>query len=399
VIPAAGSGQRFGAAGNKLLEPLAGQPLLLHTLHAVAAAGLDQVVLVCREGERPAMSDLAQRAGLAVTLAPGGATRQESVANGLAALRPEIELVAVHDGARPLVAPELFAAALASAERHGSGVVALPVADTLKRVDDGLIVGTLDRAGVWAMQTPQAFAVETLRRAAKQAAAEGFEATDEAMLVERYAPPVRVVEGSARNFKITRPQDLLLAQALLGVMTTSEQAIVTPRIGFGYDIHQLVEGRELWLGGVQLDSPLGLLGHSDADALLHAICDALLGAIGAGDIGRHFPDTDPAYRGIASLKLLAHVHGLLTDAGWRVVNVDATVVAERPKLAPYVPEMVRRIAATLGVEPGCVNLKATTNEQLDDIGAARGICAHAVAAVAPCERSPLERQIQNADPD
>jgi len=383
VIPAAGSGTRLGAPVNKLLVELAGEPLLTHTLRAAAAVGVDQVVLACRDDERARLRDVAERAGCAVTWTRGGATRQESVANGLDALAPTVKLVAVHDGARPLVTPELFAAALASAEQRGSGVVAVPVADTLKRVADEQIAGDIDRSTAWAMQTPQACRVDLLRAAVSHARATGFLGTDEASLLRHHGQTVWVVAGSTRNLKVTTRDDLAVAEALLGGTNRERPNAVLPRIGYGYDVHQLVPDRELWLGGVRLDSPVGLLGHSDADALLHAICDALLGAVGAGDIGQHFPDTDPAYRGIASLKLLAHVAELLAARGFAVVNIDATVVAERPKLAPHVPEMVRRIAQTVGLTPDRVNIKATTNEKLDDLGAAKGIAAHAVAAVAP----------------
>lgn len=381
ILPAAGTGSRVGAACNKLLLELGGEPLLLHTLRAVAAAQLDQVVLVCRDDERPTMADLASRADLPVTFATGGATRQESVSHGLAALAPDIELVAVHDGARPLVSPLLFHAALASAALHGSGVVALPVVDTLKTVRDGLLAGDVDRSVTWAMQTPQAARADLLRAADAHARATGFVGTDEASLLTHLGEPVHVVPGSARNLKVTTSDDFALAQTLLGATTEERSAAVVPRIGFGFDIHRTARERELWLGGVRIESEFGLDGHSDADALLHAICDALLGAIGAGDIGRHFPDTDPAYRGIASIKLLTHVHGLLVQAGYRVVNIDATLVAERPKIMRYVPEMVRCIAAAVQVEPECVNIKATTNERLDDLGQALGMAAHAVAAV------------------
>ncbi|MBI5834271.1 MAG: 2-C-methyl-D-erythritol 2,4-cyclodiphosphate synthase [Armatimonadetes bacterium] len=383
ILPAAGSGQRVGAPVNKLLLPLRAEPLLLHTLRAVARVGAAQVVLVCRDDERPTMAALAASAELSVTFAVGGATRQESVANGLAALAPEIDIVAVHDAARPMVTPELFWAALASAAERGTGVVALPAVDTLKLVEGTLVVSTLDRSRVWAVQTPQAVRVTLLREGYRQAADSGLAVTDEAGLVEALGQPVHLVEGSARNIKVTRAEDFAVAEALL--QGTIEKGLMTvwPRVGYGYDVHRLTKGRELWLGGVRIDSPLGLLGHSDADALLHAICDAMLGAVGLGDIGRHFPDTDPAYEGIASIKLLSHVAALLHDKGWQVHNLDATVVAEKPKLAPHVPAMVACIAEAVGIDEGMVNIKATTNEKLDDLGAQLGICAHAVALVVP----------------
>lgn len=378
VVPAAGSGSRVGGPVNKLLLPLAGEPLLTHTLRAVAAAGLAQVVLVCRPEERAAMEQVAAQAGCPVTVAEGGPTRQASVANGLRAVHDGLEFVAVHDGARPLVPPALFESALDSAAEHGSGVAALPVTDTLKLAADGVVTGSLDRTRVWAMQTPQAFRVTLLREAVQYAAVTGFEATDEAGLVEHLGAPVYLVEGSPRNLKVTRPDDYTVAEALL---TGGRGVGSETRIGFGYDVHRLAPGRELWLGGVRLDSELGLLGHSDADALLHAICDALLGAVALGDIGHHFPPTDPAYEGADSADLLRATVAMVNAAGYRVTNIDATVIAERPKLAPHVPAMRRVVAEAVGIEPAQVSIKATTNEQLDDIGAGAGIAAHAVAMV------------------
>ncbi|MCC7494182.1 MAG: 2-C-methyl-D-erythritol 2,4-cyclodiphosphate synthase [Fimbriimonadaceae bacterium] len=376
VIPAAGSGTRFGAPQNKLLQPLAGQTVLYHTLRAVGAAGLQQVVLVTRPDERDTLGAVAAAAGCAVTFADGGPTRQASVIRGLQQVRAEIALVAVHDGARPLVTPELFHRALDAAAAHGGAVVAVPVADTLKRVATQTVVGAVDRSELYAMQTPQAFRVEWLREAAQYAAVTGFEGTDEVSLIEHWGRPVRVVPGAARNVKVTHPADLELAAALLG--GREEQAV---RVGYGYDIHQLVAGRQLWLGGVRIEHETGLLGHSDADVLLHAICDALLGAIGDGDIGRHFPDTDPAYRGIASLRLLEATAARVDAAGYQVVNVDATLIAERPKIAPHVGQMIARIAAAAGLRAEQINIKATTNEKLGALGQQQGIAAHAVASV------------------
>ena len=378
ILPAAGSGSRVGADRNKLLLDLAGEPLLLHTLRAVAACDLAQVVLVTRPAERDLMADLARRAGLDATFADGGASRQESVANGLAALRAEIELVAVHDGARPLVTPELFDRCLAAAAEHGAAVAAVPVADTLKRVADGQVGGSVDRDGLWAMQTPQAFQVGVLRSAAEAARSDGFVGTDEVSLVERMGRPVVVVPSGSANLKVTQPEDYDTAAAHLAAR---KEARMTTRIGFGYDVHQMVAGRELWLGGVRIEADQGLLGHSDADVLLHAICDALLGAVGAGDIGRHFPDTSPEFAGIRSMRLLEATYRILCEAGYRVVNVDATVVAERPRLAPHVPAMIDGLAATLEVAPDCINIKATTHEKLGALGAGEGMAAHAVASV------------------
>jgi 2-C-methyl-D-erythritol 4-phosphate cytidylyltransferase/2-C-methyl-D-erythritol 2,4-cyclodiphosphate synthase len=303
------------------------------------------------------------------------------VAAGLAVLAADTQAVAVHDAARPLVSPELFHATLQHAVTFGSGVASLPVVDTLKRAIGGVVTGAVDRSELVAMQTPQAFSVALLRRAAQAAWETGLVATDEASLVEALGEPVRLVPGSPQNLKVTQPEDFALAAALLAAGQKRTDAMDL-RMGYGYDVHRLEPGRELWLGGVQIDSPVGLLGHSDADALLHAITDALLGAAAMGDIGRHFPDTDPAFRGIRSMLLLERAYALVLAQGFAVQNVDATVVAQQPRLAPHIPAMVERIAVGLAVSPTRVNVKATTHEGLDDLGAGLGIAAHAVVLLA-----------------
>jgi len=244
---------------------------------------------------------------------------------------------------------------------------------------------TVDREGLWAVQTPQVFRMKTLFDAHIAARDQGWAGTDEASLVERFGEElVHLVLGAPDNFKVTRPDDLRLAEAVLSARQRGAMAqtdIGHTRVGFGYDIHPLVAGRRLMLGGVEIPSPRGLDGHSDADVLLHALCDALLGAAGLPDIGNLFPNTDPAYKGISSLELLRQVSEHVGAAGYKVGNVDLTLIAEAPKIAPHTPQMRALIAQTLHIEPARVGIKATTNEGLGSLGRGEGIAAHAVAAI------------------
>jgi 2-C-methyl-D-erythritol 4-phosphate cytidylyltransferase/2-C-methyl-D-erythritol 2,4-cyclodiphosphate synthase len=318
----------------------------------------------------------------------GGATRQATVRNALAHLPDGVRFVAVHDAARPLVSHALLDRLIATAMQYGTAIPALPVQDTLKRADDGRTVqATVPREGLYRVQTPQVFRADWLIEAHRRAAEEGFEqATDDAQLLERAGYPVHLVDGDPRNLKLTTPDDLHLLRLHIG-----EGALT--RTGIGYDIHQLTEGRTLMLGGVAIDYPYGLQGHSDADVVLHAICDALLGAAALGDIGQHFPNTDPRWKDASSLTLLQQVRTLLAQHGWQPLNIDAMALAEAPKLAPYIPEMRQRIAHTLGILPEQVSIKATTNEGMDAVGARRAIACYAVAAIYPANGEADHEQI------
>ncbi len=394
LIPAAGRAARFssphGPAGdNKVYATLAGRPLLRWTVGAFTDHhAIDGVVVIARPDEvarcRAALDGLPH----VLAIVSGGQTRQASVAIGLFALggKPD-DIVLVHDGARPLVTPSVIDRCLAGVREHGSAVAALPVADTLKSVGEGQTVQrTVDREGLWAVQTPQCFRLDALFSAHAEAGDAGWAGTDEASLVEKFGgDPVRLVLGDPANFKITRPEDLRLAEAVLAARsapTPLPPLPPLPRIGFGYDIHPLIAGRRLFLGGVEIPSPRGLDGHSDADVLLHALCDALLGAAGLPDIGHLFPNTDPAYKDVSSLRLLREVAQCLAASGYRVGNVDMTLIAEAPKITPYVDAMRALIAEALGLPPALVGIKATTNEGLGSLGRGEGIAAHAVALLA-----------------
>lgn len=376
VIPAAGRGERFGRGSNKVFAVIAGKPILAHTLSVFEACdAISDIVLVTGQHELEAAGELVGRFsfGKISHIVEGGAQRQDSVSHGLAKVTGEI--VAIHDAARPMVTCEMIERSVAEAARIGACIAAVPVIDTIKSASpDGSVAGTVDRSNLYAVQTPQTFQTALLREAYARAFEEGFCATDDAALVERMGRTVGIVPGSYDNIKITTPSDLELATMKLGGGET--------RTGMGFDVHTLVEGRRLVLGGVEIPHELGLLGHSDADVLLHAIADAILGAAAMGDIGRHFPDTDPKYRGISSLKLLEHVGQIVGSEGWKIVNIDATLAAERPKIAPYAQQMISNIAGCLGIEPGRVSVKATTTEKLGYVGRGEGMACWAVAGIA-----------------
>ena len=384
IVPAAGQGRRMGGGRNKLFLPLARCPILIRTLETLSSCDLISEAIIAAAPEDTAeVEEMLQHWRTNLNLLPisvvvGGAERQHSVANALAALPPDAELVLVHDGARPLAPTDVLAAAVREAEKCGAAIVAVPVKDTVKQVEAGEVIATPPRETLWAVQTPQVFHRDLLTRAYAQAEADGFIGTDDASLVERLGEPVRIVRGSYRNIKVTTPEDLLIAETLFD---GKEGPNMEFRVGSGYDVHQLVAGRRLVLGGVVVPYELGLAGHSDADVLLHALKDALLGAAGLGDIGRHFPDHDPAYKDISSLIMLAQVADKLHHDGWRVNNVDVTAIAEAPKLAPYVDKMADNIARCLSVSRSAVNVKATTTEKLGFTGRGEGIAAQAVVSL------------------
>jgi 2-C-methyl-D-erythritol 4-phosphate cytidylyltransferase/2-C-methyl-D-erythritol 2,4-cyclodiphosphate synthase len=376
VVVAAGRGERLGGRMPKAFVPVAGVPLVVRAVRAVASSpDVAGVVVVVGPADVERARDLLASSGAekVTAVVPGGPHRQASVAAGLEPVTAD--LTVVHDGARPLVSPAVLSAVLREAAVWGAASAGVPVRETVKVVSDGMVTQTADRERLWVARTPQAFHTALLREAHRRAAAEGFVGTDDAALVERLGHPVRMVEDVPWNLKVTVPADLVLAEAVLG------GAAGDVRTGLGSDVHRLVPGRRLVLGGVEIPGPRGLDGHSDADVLAHAVMDAVLGAAGMADIGHHFPPHDPAYRDADSVDLLRRVARMAADAGWQVVHVDAVVVAERPRLGPHLSQMRSRLAAALGVRPDQVNIKATTAEGLGAVGREEGIAAQAVATL------------------
>jgi len=380
IVVAAGRGERFGKPYNKVFHLLDGVSILTRSLKALAAADVfDGIVLVLSGQDDEEYEKLVTREGacpLIRRIVYGGETRQESVMNGLTALPPQTRLVAIHDAARPFTSKELIRELIDAAARDGASVPATPMTDTVKRMDgEGYAVETPDRSTLCAVQTPQVFEYERLMEAHRRAEADGVPATDDASLYERYIGKVKVVmtPDCRENIKVTIQQDVQKAAFLL------------PRVGQGYDAHRLVEGRELILCGVKIPYEKGLLGHSDADVALHALMDALLGAAALGDIGRHFPDNDPKYKGISSMKLLEYVMELLESRGLMPVSADITIIAQRPKLKDYMAEMKKNVSLALRLSEERVNVKATTTEGMGFEGEGLGISSQAVVLLVPNE--------------
>lgn len=376
VVVAAGRGSRMEDGGPpKQYRLLAGLPVLVRALCTFeSAAFISSVTLVVPPGDEERCREMLARYGIqkVTAVVPGGAERQDSVRAGLEALTP-CELVAIHDAARPFLKPEHLEAVVRAAAVSGAAALAVRPRDTVKLAGGDGTFTTPPRDAVWLVQTPQVFRYEIITAAHRCAAAEGWRATDDTTLVEMMGYRVEMVPGDHLNFKITQPEDMRLAARL------AETTVM--RVGMGYDAHRLVAGRKLILGGVDIPYAEGLEGHSDADVLVHAVMDALLGAAGLGDIGQHFPDTDARYRGAASIMLLAFVRDLLRQHGYQPVNIDAVVVAERPKLAPYIAAMRANIARATGIGTAAVNVKATTTEGMGFTGRGEGIAAYAVAGL------------------
>jgi 2-C-methyl-D-erythritol 4-phosphate cytidylyltransferase/2-C-methyl-D-erythritol 2,4-cyclodiphosphate synthase len=376
VIAAGGRSARFGGSVPKQLLSLGGRPILQRSVDAFLSSEriTDIVVAVTPELAAKPPFYLASRLK-GIEIVEGGDRRQDSVTRAFGRVSDAADVVVIHDAARPLVSADLIARVVDSALQNGAAIAALPATDTVKRGStDGVVVGTLPRHDIYLAQTPQAFRVGVLREALAIGNA-AVEATDEATLAERAGHPVRLVTGDPRNLKITTVEDLAMAERLL----SGPSAL---RIGNGYDLHRLVAGRPLILGGVTIPFEKGLKGHSDADAVCHAVTDAILGAAGAGDIGRHFPDTDSTWEAADSLDLLARAVGIVNAAGYAVMNVDVVVIAQRPKLAPHVDAMRGKLAAAMGIAAGQVSVKGKTNEGVGSIGAGESIAVHAVALIA-----------------
>lgn len=366
LILCGGSGTRMGAEGNKTLLKVGGVPAVVRCFRAFKSA-VKGIVLVTRAGDKESFLDtLASYSCTPLAVVTGGDDRQASALNGLMALPTDADIALIHDGARPFVTESIIRRVIESVEQYGSGVAAVPARDTIKRADaEGNVLETLDRSALWQMQTPQGFFVKDLL-AAHAAANERY--TDDAALMEAAGHSVRLVQGSPDNIKLTSPEDLRMVNGML-----------SPRIGTGFDAHRLVEGRDLWLGGVKVPYEKGLLGHSDADVALHALMDALLGAAAMGDIGKLFPDKNPEYKDISSVLLLKEVGKRLKNAGFTVGNVDVTIVCQAPRLSDYIPAMREVIAYTLGLPQGQVSVKATTTERMGYEGSGEGISAQAAA--------------------
>jgi 2-C-methyl-D-erythritol 4-phosphate cytidylyltransferase / 2-C-methyl-D-erythritol 2,4-cyclodiphosphate synthase len=374
LVVAAGRGTRLGAPLPKQYLPLGGVPVLRHGLRTLLAHPAIASVRVIIHPDDRAHYDAA--AGGLDLMAPvdGGAQRQDSVRNGLESLAGEApDLVLIHDGARPFLDHGVVDRVLAGLESHQGAIAALPVQDTVKRGNGVRIVATIDRSALWRAQTPQGFHYRPILDAHRAAA--GAELSDDAAVAERAGIAVALVEGSEDNFKVTTMDDLARAERHLAARNGDI------RTGQGFDVHVFGPGDHVWLCGVAVPHAQGLVGHSDADVGLHALTDAMLGAIGAGDIGMHFPPSEPQWRGAPSHRFLRHAAGLVAAAGGSIAHVDVTIICERPKVGPHRAAMVARIAEILALAPTRVSVKATTTEGLGFTGRGEGIAAQAVATI------------------
>jgi 2-C-methyl-D-erythritol 4-phosphate cytidylyltransferase/2-C-methyl-D-erythritol 2,4-cyclodiphosphate synthase len=364
ILVAAGTGSRFGGPTRKQILPLSGKPVMRHAAEAL----LSHDILLQPVGDAtiigPALTGLTH-----LPIVPGGATRQASVRAGLEALA-EIapDIVLVHDAARPIIPPGTIEALLAALENHHGAIPAAPVSDTLKRAESGIITATIPRENLFRAQTPQAFRYPILLALHRAAAASA--ATDDAALLEAAGHSVALTPGSEQNIKLTHPEDLPRLENILG-------ANMIPRIGTGFDVHAMEACRPMILCGVTIPFELGLAGHSDADVGIHALCDAIYGALAEGDIGRHFPPTEASWKDADSAKFLIHAAGRIAARGGRLANADITLICERPKITPHAPAMIARLAGLLGVSETLISVKATTTERLGFTGRGEGIAAQA----------------------
>ena len=368
ILVAAGTGTRFGAEMPKQFLVVAGKPVLRHAAEALA----QHVSLLQPVGDAASIDTLLMGVPGCLPAVAGGATRQDSVRAGLEALAAQApDIVLVHDAARPIIPLGTIPALLAALRESAGAIPAAPVADTLKRVERGVIIETVPRAGLFRAQTPQAFRFQALL-AAHRAGLTG--ATDDASLLEAAGETVEVVPGSDDNIKLTYPEDLVRLERIMS-------APMSPRVGTGYDVHVMEAGRKLFLCGVNVPHDKGLAGHSDADVGIHALCDAIYGALAEGDIGRHFPPSEATWKDADSARFLTHAAERLAARGGRLVNADITLICERPKITPHAPAMIARLAALLGVEISRISVKATTTERLGFTGRGEGIAAQAVVSI------------------
>jgi 2-C-methyl-D-erythritol 4-phosphate cytidylyltransferase/2-C-methyl-D-erythritol 2,4-cyclodiphosphate synthase len=383
IIPAGGAGKRLKAHVAKQYLFLENIPVLVHTLQVFQKSKvIDNIVLAVPPDDLVSIrQELIDKYALTkvTIIVAGGKERQDSVRNSLLAINGKCDVVVIHDGVRPFVTQDLLKRVVEAAKTEGAATAGVKAKDTVKETKkDNRVAATIPRQNLWLTQTPQAFKFALLKEAYQSAYDEKFYGTDDASLVERIGKKVKMIDGSYENIKITTSEDLIIAEALMKKKTGRKNNY---RSGFGYDSHRFAAGRKLILGGVGIPFDKGLKGHSDADALSHAICDALLGAAGCGDIGRHFPDNDPKYKDISSIILLERVKIIIKAKGFSINNVDATVVMEMPKLAPYAAQMVSHIALALDIAETSVNIKAKTNEGMGFTGRNEGVAAFATATV------------------
>ena len=385
VIAAGGQGTRVGGDVPKQLQDLGGKTLLAMAIKPFdRCRRVDEIVVVIPEAFDGKESTMGIKGNTPLRFVSGGSRRQDSVALGVDIVRKDTDVVLVHDAARPFCTVSLIEHVIDATIEAGAVVPAIRVIDTVKKavVDDTggaqYVEATLARDRIYLAQTPQGFALDVLQDAV-ELGRNGVTATDEAGLVEKNGHAVRLVEGDMENFKVTTPDDFYRARNRITGGSFDEGPRM--RIGFGYDSHRMVQGRRLVLGGIEIPHKSGLDGHSDADAVCHAITDAVLGAVAAGDIGQHFPDTDPQWKDVSSIDLLCKAVAIVSGLGFCVGNIDVVVIAEQPRIGPYVRVIKERLSGPLGVSSSLISIKGKTAEGMDSVGRGEAIAVHAVATV------------------
>lgn len=386
IITVGGSGTRMQneCGTTKQFMQISGLPVVTRTiLQFQDSPYIDEIIIVAKDDEIDLYTDMIHDYSMnkVKRVVKGGSTRQESVLNGFKSISKDSKYVCIHDGVRCLITQENISAVMKAAYTNNCACAASRVYDTLKTADSSLFIkDTPDREKTWCAQTPQVFRTDLYRACAYSAKKEGLSVTDDCMLVEHYGFKIKLVDCGRNNLKITTKDDIILAEAIINSRnnTNGEEKM---RIGHGYDVHKLVEGRKLILGGVTIPHEKGLDGHSDADVLIHAIMDAVIGALGLGDIGLHFPDNDKKYKNIDSFVLAKRTAELLKEKGYKISNIDATLIMQAPKVRPYIEQMQKNIADVYSVDVSCVNVKATTEEGLGFTGEKLGIASHAVCLI------------------
>lgn len=380
VLLAAGNASRMNLGYNKILADINGKSCILRSVEAFFGFA-DKMIVVTKYNELDSVkSEISSISPpFPVIYVTGGATRQESVLNGLRAINENDDsIVLIHDGARCFVDKYTISRVLDSVREYGSGVAAVPITDTVKRADgDGKVIETIKRDGLYRVQTPQGFILKDILSASLKAKKEGFTGTDDASVMEYAGFSVVLSQGDRNNIKLTTAEDLGMCDKK---QMTDSYSVYS--VGHGFDVHRLIKGRKLYLCGIEIPYDMGLDGHSDADVAVHALMDAMLGSAGLGDIGRHFPDTDPAYLGISSITLLKKTVDILKNHHASVTGADITIVAQNPKLSPYIDMMTNKLLDVLSLQPGTVNVKATTTEKLGFEGRGEGISSYAVCMTA-----------------
>jgi len=386
ILAAGGRGTRLGSSTPKQMLALGERTILQRSFDIVDSHDrIDEIVIALPPDLARSPPAYLVSARKPVQIVDGGHRRQDSVAKAFAQVSASAGIIVIHDAARPFASADLFTHVIEAAAKGGAAIAALQASDTVKEATAApgvrIVARTIDRESVYLAQTPQAFTRDVLEHAIALGRESIGPATDEASLAERAGHSVRLVDGEATNIKITTPHDLDVAKAVLGIRDSGLGISTPTRIGNGYDLHRLEAGRPLIIGGVRIPHDTGLAGHSDADVLCHAVTDAILGAAAAGDIGQHFPDTDPKWKGANSIELLKGAVAIIQAEGYTVSNIDAVVIAERPKIAPHIPAMRANLAQAIGIDVSAVSIKGKTNEKVDALGRNEAIAVHAVALI------------------